>query len=183
MKEKVDCGNLPQLADFARLATPLARFDKVDRTATNQKVGSSNPPGRTTLFKRLQLSQTSEICGMSVNCPCSVHPGRNQGALILREIEIAFVSLGNLVDEKGFEPSASSLRGLDMHSGEIATDWAIRSLKERALTLHSRAFGRQRGNIGRNLPRIEPCAFQSIGMLTSRSACFRSLPFGLRPFR
>ena len=45
MKEKVVCENLPQLADFVRLATPLARFGKVDRTATNQKVGSSNPPG------------------------------------------------------------------------------------------------------------------------------------------
>jgi hypothetical protein len=48
MKEKVVCENLPQLADFVRLATPLARFGKVDRTATNQKAGSSNPPGRTT---------------------------------------------------------------------------------------------------------------------------------------
>jgi hypothetical protein len=47
MKEKVVCENLPQLADFVRLATPLARFGKVDRTATNQKAGSSNPPGRT----------------------------------------------------------------------------------------------------------------------------------------
>jgi hypothetical protein len=34
MKEKVVCENLPQLADFVRLATPLARFGKVDRTAT-----------------------------------------------------------------------------------------------------------------------------------------------------
>ena len=39
MKEKVGCGNLPQLADSVRLATPLARFGKVGRTATNQKVG------------------------------------------------------------------------------------------------------------------------------------------------
>jgi hypothetical protein len=48
MKEKIVCGDLFQLADFVRLATPLARFGKVDRTATNQKAGSSNPPGRTT---------------------------------------------------------------------------------------------------------------------------------------
>jgi hypothetical protein len=45
--EKVVCENLPQLADSFRLAAPLARFGKVGRTATNQKVGSSNPPGRT----------------------------------------------------------------------------------------------------------------------------------------
>ena len=54
MKEKVVCENLPQLADFVRLATPLARFGKVDRTATNQKVGSSNPPGRTILLSSFQ---------------------------------------------------------------------------------------------------------------------------------
>jgi hypothetical protein len=53
----VVCGNLPQLADFVRLATPLARFGKVDRTATNQKVGSSNPPGRT-----ISLNKTQAIC-------------------------------------------------------------------------------------------------------------------------
>jgi hypothetical protein len=47
MKEKMVCGNLPQLAESVRLATPLARFGKVDRAATNQKVGSSSPPGRT----------------------------------------------------------------------------------------------------------------------------------------
>src|SRR5256884_8850019 len=32
MKEKVVCGNLYQLADSVRLATPLARFGKVVRT-------------------------------------------------------------------------------------------------------------------------------------------------------
>jgi hypothetical protein len=32
---------LPQLADFVRLATPLARFGKVDRTATNQADANS----------------------------------------------------------------------------------------------------------------------------------------------
>ena len=55
------CGNLPQLADFVRLATPLARFGKVDRTATNQKVGSSNPPGRTILTNKTQaISRAAE---------------------------------------------------------------------------------------------------------------------------
>src|ERR1700746_886678 len=44
-KEKVSCWNLPQLADSVRLATPLARFGKVVRTATNQRVGSSNLSG------------------------------------------------------------------------------------------------------------------------------------------
>ena len=45
-KEKAGCGNLPQLAEFVRLATPLARFGKVVRTASNQRVGSSSLPGR-----------------------------------------------------------------------------------------------------------------------------------------
>ena len=45
-KEKVSCWNLPQLADSVRLATPLARFGKVDRTASKQRVGGSSPSGR-----------------------------------------------------------------------------------------------------------------------------------------
>ena len=39
-----------------------------------------------------------------------VNLSRNPRTPIFREIEIAFVLLENLVDEKGFEPSASSLR-------------------------------------------------------------------------
>src|SRR5947207_14929423 len=50
MKEKAGCGNLPQLAEFVRLATPLARFGKVVRTASKQRVGSSSLPGRATAF-------------------------------------------------------------------------------------------------------------------------------------
>jgi hypothetical protein len=53
----------------------------------------------------------------------------------------------------------------DMLFGEIAANWAIRSLKERALTRHLRAFGRQRGNIGRNWLRREPRDSQSFGLL------------------
>src|SRR6267143_1381623 len=45
-KEKVVCGNLSQLADSVRLATPLARFGKIVRTASKQRVGSSSLPGR-----------------------------------------------------------------------------------------------------------------------------------------
>src|SRR6266571_1391461 len=37
-KEKAGCGNLPHLADSVRLATPLARFSKVGRTASKQRV-------------------------------------------------------------------------------------------------------------------------------------------------
>ena len=54
-----------QLTDFVRLATPLARFGKVDRTATNQKAGSSNPPGRTIL-----TSKHAGFCDVSgQRCP------------------------------------------------------------------------------------------------------------------
>jgi len=49
VKEKVSCHGLSQLTDFAPLAPALARFGRVGCEATNQKVGSSNPPGRTTL--------------------------------------------------------------------------------------------------------------------------------------
>src|ERR1700692_3035094 len=47
-KEKAGCRNLPQLAESVRLATPLARLGKVDRTASNQMVGSSSLSGRVT---------------------------------------------------------------------------------------------------------------------------------------
>src|SRR5258708_4292742 len=51
-KEKVVCGNLSQLAESVRLATPLARFGKIVRTASKQRVGSSNLPGRAISFFR-----------------------------------------------------------------------------------------------------------------------------------
>jgi hypothetical protein len=35
---------LPQLAEFARLATPLARFGKVGRAASKQRVRLSEQP-------------------------------------------------------------------------------------------------------------------------------------------
>ena len=54
MKEKVVCGNLPQLAESARLATPLARFGKVDRTASKQGVASSSLAGRATAFDLIE---------------------------------------------------------------------------------------------------------------------------------
>jgi hypothetical protein len=46
MKEKAGWGKLPQLAEFVRLATPLARFGKVVRTASKQGVASSSLAGR-----------------------------------------------------------------------------------------------------------------------------------------
>jgi hypothetical protein len=54
-----------------------------------------------------------------------------------------------------------------MPFGEIASNWAIRSLKERALTRHSRAFGRQRRIIGPNWPRRELCDSHSTWSITS----------------
>jgi len=47
VKEKMSCQGSSQVTDFASLASALARFGKVGREATNQKVGSSSPPGRT----------------------------------------------------------------------------------------------------------------------------------------
>src|SRR5713226_9480599 len=44
----MSCQGSSQVTDFASLAFALARFGKVGREATNQKVGSSSPPGRTT---------------------------------------------------------------------------------------------------------------------------------------
>ena len=44
----MNCQGSSQVTDFASLASALARFGKVGREATNQKVGSSSPPGRTT---------------------------------------------------------------------------------------------------------------------------------------
>ncbi len=61
MKEKVGCGNLPQLAEFVRLATPLARFGKVDRTASKQGVASSSLAGRATAFDLIEAEGIREI--------------------------------------------------------------------------------------------------------------------------
>jgi hypothetical protein len=54
MKEKVVCRNLPQLAESARLATPLARFGKVDRTASKQGVASPSLAGRAIIFDLIE---------------------------------------------------------------------------------------------------------------------------------
>jgi hypothetical protein len=90
-KEKAGCRNLPQVADSVRLATPLARFGKVDRTASNQRVGSSSLSGRATFIsvreERLALCQTCReacffrrrryissgklACQGVASCPCS----------------------------------------------------------------------------------------------------------------
>jgi len=55
------CGNLFQLAEFVRLATPLARFGKITRTASKQDVVGSNPTGRTT-----SLSFQRFVCELTV---------------------------------------------------------------------------------------------------------------------
>jgi hypothetical protein len=47
----MSCQGSSQVTDFASLTSALARFGKVGREATNQKVGSSSPPGRTTYGK------------------------------------------------------------------------------------------------------------------------------------
>ena len=64
-KEKAGCGNLPQLAEFVRLATPLARFGKVVRTASKQGVGSSNLPGRAISF---DLNELEKLCFTPSSC-------------------------------------------------------------------------------------------------------------------
>jgi hypothetical protein len=53
-KEKVVCGSLPQLADFVRLAIPLARFGKIVRTASKQRVASSSLAGRAIIFDLIE---------------------------------------------------------------------------------------------------------------------------------
>ncbi len=57
-RRKWSCQGSSQVTDFASLASALARFGKVGREATNQKVGSSSPPGRTTSLSSL-FSTTS----------------------------------------------------------------------------------------------------------------------------
>src|SRR5690242_3921827 len=61
MKEKVVCGNLYQPADSVRLATPLARFGKVVRTASKQGVASSSLARRaiTFLLNRNELEKVA----------------------------------------------------------------------------------------------------------------------------
>jgi hypothetical protein len=61
MKEKVSCQGLSQLTDFAPLAPALARFGRVGREATNQKAGSSNPPGRTIFPIKTRFSENRHV--------------------------------------------------------------------------------------------------------------------------
>jgi hypothetical protein len=74
---------------------------------------------------------------------------------------------------------AQLIRVGGMPFGEIASNWAIRSPNKRALTRHSRAFGRRRGNIAWNWPRREHCDSQAIGKPTSTSAMLPKPPFRL----
>jgi len=80
-----------------------------------------------------------------------------------------------------FSPGALSGLSTDMPSGEIAANWATRLLKERALTRHSRASGRQRGNIGRNWSRRGPAILKVSGCSQTDLQCFRSRSSRLRP--
>ena len=57
VQEKMSCQGSSQVTDFASLASALARFGKVGREATNQKVESSSPSGRTISF----MVQTGHI--------------------------------------------------------------------------------------------------------------------------
>jgi len=60
---------LPQLAEYARLATPLARFGKVGRAASKQRVGVRVPPGAPFLSilyewpQSLDQLRCGDICG------------------------------------------------------------------------------------------------------------------------
>jgi hypothetical protein len=71
----------------------------------------------------------------------------------------------------------------DMLFGEIAANWAIRSLQERALTRHSRAFGRRRGNIARTWPKRELCDSHSTWSITSGLAILRDTSEAPRQFK
>ena len=48
---------LPQLAEFARLATPLARFGKVGRAASKQDAVGSSPNGRAIIFNLVRIKR------------------------------------------------------------------------------------------------------------------------------
>src|SRR6266480_5100187 len=69
MKEKVVCGNLYQLADSVRLATPLARFGKVVRTASKQGVASSSLAGRATSLETHSIQRSNRDHSSPVASP------------------------------------------------------------------------------------------------------------------
>jgi len=68
-KEKAGCGNLPQLAEFVRLATPLARFGKIDRTASKQGVASSSLAGRATSLETHSIQRSNRDHSSPVASP------------------------------------------------------------------------------------------------------------------
>ena len=57
MKEKVARVELPKLAEFARLATPLARFGKVGRAASNRRQRLRQQPRRGDCCRRCTARQ------------------------------------------------------------------------------------------------------------------------------
>jgi hypothetical protein len=63
---------LPQLAEFARLATPLARFGKVGRAASKQRVGSPNLPRRA-IFQLLAGNPRLPVRDLDFNLPQHCH--------------------------------------------------------------------------------------------------------------
>src|SRR6266566_5736893 len=79
MKEKVVCGNLYQLADSVRLATPLARFGKVVRTASKQGVASSSLAGRATSLETHSIQRSNRDHSSPVASPPIIVSGK-QGA-------------------------------------------------------------------------------------------------------
>jgi hypothetical protein len=95
VKEKMGCQGSSQVTDCASLASALARFGKVGREATNQKVGSSSPPGRTTFtsfsYKPHQLAIVPHRRGCNEN-------GTDHMTFLIGLIR-AFEVLSNLVSE------------------------------------------------------------------------------------
>jgi hypothetical protein len=80
----MSCQGSSQVTDFASLASALARFGKVGREATNQKVESSSPSGRTIYPLKLALScsdQARVAIGFTVVLPASKADSRILEAL------------------------------------------------------------------------------------------------------
>src|SRR5437588_5591751 len=71
MKEKAGCGNFPQLAESVRLATPLARFGKVGRTASKQGVASSSLAGRAISLESHSIQRSNRDHSSPLSSPRS----------------------------------------------------------------------------------------------------------------
>jgi hypothetical protein len=104
------------------------------------------------------------------SCPRNGTPwDQNMGTMIASDGDYMKLTARLKYDYRDLDRGEAQLIRVGHALWRDRLNWAIRSLKERALTRHLRASGRQRRNIGRNWLRRELCDSHSTWTITSRT--------------